>query len=311
MTSPMLLPATLDQTLLAYNVFSGNLAPVDKLLNLDELYEILTSYAYHGKTYALPYLFFSDLPLHAGSKITYTHGLGSFDVEVEGFFNFDKHEIAWLMFGTSSTSHPGAKAMLNSPQYTIAGKIVRFDRECLSLPYHDKSSVNEVVFQSRNPPHRAHEEIVKRYAPNLTYSTPFATAKKSDYPFDKKIQTYEEISRRYGIDIYVTTLPRLFAGPREALQNCLLFQNKGAKKFLMGRGKNCVGDFYSETESYELCRDFYRSGKITIEPVWQETIFVGDIELKGSVIKSEYIDKRLQPPNQMMSEYISEILLSE
>lgn len=311
MTSRMTLQASLDDVLLAFNLVRGNLWPVDRLLDEKELYGVLNDCSFNGETYALPYLLFVDERLQPGSVVDFEYaGTVAFSVLVDHCYTINKREVAKLIFETSTSNHPGVKKLLESPEYAVAGRVIHFAEGCIDVPMCDAASVGEVVFQSRNPPHRAHELIVEAYAPNMTYSTPFSTAKGSDYPFAKKIQTYQEIARRYGIDVYVTTLPRVFAGPREALQNCLLFQNKGAKKLVMGRGKNCVGDFYSETASFELCQAFFKSGKIAIEPVWQETLYVGNVEPKGSVIKSEYIDRGLMPPEQLMSGYISEILLN-
>lgn len=302
----------LEEVLLAFNLYNGNLKPVNKLVNKEELYDILNEYSFNGQTYSLPYLLFSGQQYEPNTVVNFLYkDEQAFTVHVEDCYKIDKTEVASLIFGTTDLDHPGVKKLFDSSEYVIAGKVLDFNENCVDVPYCQNTEVHDVVFQCRNPPHKAHEFIVSSFAPNLTYSTPFSTAKKTDYSFDKKIKTFEEIGRRYGTDVYVTTLPRVFAGPREALQNCLIFQNKGAKKLVMGRGKNCVGDFYSETSSYELCRSFYDSGKIKIEPIWQDTIYVDDVEIKGSTIKTQYIDKGLQPPEHFMSNYISEILLNE
>lgn len=311
MTSRVTSQASLDDVLLAFNLVKGNLRPVDRLVTKEELYEILNEYSFRGETYALPYLMFSGRPYDGDTTVEFYHGgVHAFSVLVGECYQIDRHEVALLMFGTSDESHPGVKRLLDSPDYVVSGEITFLADDCVDVPNCDVSSVGEVVFQSRNPPHKAHESIVETYAPDMTYSTPFSTAKGSDYPFAKKLKTYQEVSRRYGVSVYVTTLPRVFAGPREALQNCLLFQNKGAKKLVMGRGKNCVGDFYSETASYDLCKEFFAAGKMTIEPVWQETICVDGVEPKGSEIKTKYIDAGIRPPSELMSGYISEILLN-
>lgn len=310
LTSPIVSSASLDDVLLAFNLVRGNLAPVDKLLDKGELYGVLNDYSFRGAPYALPYFLFSPVLYPCGATVEYWYaGQHAFSVLVEHCYAIDKAEVAFLMFGTTDPSHPGVGRLFSASEYVVAGVVSYFREGCLDIPHYDVESVGDVVFQSRNPPHKAHEAIVSRFAPSLTYSTPFSTAKASDYPFEKKIAAYRKMSEIYGVGIYVTTLPRVFAGPREALQNCLLFQNKGAKRFVMGRGKNCVGDFYSETASYELCRDFFERGLIAIEPVWQETIEVGGIEPKGSAIKRDFIDRGVTPPESLMSGYISSLLL--
>lgn len=309
-TSRISSQASLDDVLLAFNLASGNLMPVDKLLTKEELYGVLNEYSFRGETYALPYFLFSNVKHQAGSVVEYHYAdQHAFTVTVDHCYEIDKPEVVALIFGTTDDSHPGVKKLLDAPQYVVAGNVTYFNEASVAVPYCRTASVGDVVFQSRNPPHKAHEAIVAKHAPSMTYSTPYSTAKKSDYPFAAKIATYEKVADIYGIDIYVTTLPRVFAGPREALQNCLLFQNKGAKRFVMGRGKNCVGDFYSETASFEACKQFFDAGRISIEPIWQDTIEADGVELKGSSIKKDFIDAGLMPPDNLMSDYIATILL--
>lgn len=214
--------------------------------------------------------------------------------------------------------HPGTKyitELFTSDSTIISGKITYIDENFInSLIPHSKFEIsnNEYVFQSRNPPHCAHEQILKNFhKKGMLYTTPYSTAKQSDYKFSDKIKTYELMKTLYGVDVFVSTLPRIFAGPIEALQNCLLFQKLGYKKFIMGRGKNCVGDFYGETESYDFCKAMYNCSMLEIEPIWQETIYSYDVEIKGSTIKSMYIDKNIFPPENLMNRKVSEILLDK
>ena len=298
-----------DQLLLLNNIHNGILRPVDRLISKDQLYEILTEYQYEGETYALPYLVFVDHPV-ASSTINLAH-----NGEVVGrlinahTYTIDVHEVARLVFGTDSIDHPGVRSLVeNDGRYCLSADIDTLTCP-ISVPYSVTNGVRATVFQSRNPPHIAHETIIKKYAPDLTYTTPYKTAKSTDYPFSTKIKVYEKVQHVYGVDILVTTLPRVFGGPREALQNCIIFQNLGAERLVMGRGKNCVGTFYGDVESYSLCKQFYDQGKITIEPVWEHTVFVNGNEVKASVLKTEYIDNGVAPPTELMSEYISEVLL--
>jgi sulfate adenylyltransferase len=307
---------TIEQVLLLYNIHSNNLSPVDKLINERELEEVLSNFAFNGSTYSLPYLFFIDSDkvqeVNSTVKLYYNDVLVSV-VMVESCYCIDIVRICSSIFGTTDRSHAGVDKFLNNAdKVCISGHVTYFNYDilvALNIPYLSSSETKKVVFQSRNPPHKAHEQIIGSFAPDLLYTTPYSTAKSNDYPFNLKMKAYEEIRRRYGVSVLVTTLPRVFAGPREALQNCLIFQNLGATKFIMGRGKNCVGDYYGDSESYEFCRKFYDEGLLKIEPIWVDTMFNEGEEIKASVIKSEYIDNGIEPPGELMSNYISSILL--
>jgi ATP sulfurylase len=230
-------------------------------------------------------------------------------VDIDSVYSIDPEDVCLRMFQTTSREHPGV-AMIFSEAHKkcVSGSIKVWDVPELGIPHSEVPKITGTVFQSRNPPHKAHEAIVNKYAPEVLYTTPYSTVNKNDYPFSMKIKAYEVIKEKYDVDIYVSTLPRVFAGPREALQNCLVFQNMGASKIVMGRGKNCVKDFYKDDASYSLCKRMYDNGLITIEPVWENTIYTEGIEIKASHIKRDYVNKGLVPPENMMSSYISELL---
>lgn len=305
------LNVNLDQLLLVKNIISGILKPVNKLINQKEIYEILNDYTFQKKTYALPYIFFVHDKYDKDDIIEcYYEGHRSFTILVEDCFLLDLKDISSRMFGTTDVTHPGVNKLTNSCAMGLSGFIFNYNNE-ISIPFDTITKCMKTVFQSRNPPHKAHEEIISKYAPNLLYTTPFTTVQGTDYSFEKKMQAFLKIKEKYKIELYVSTLPRVFGGPREALQNCIIFQNQGVEEFIMGRGKNCIGNFYDEKEPYMLCKKLYQENKIDINPIWIETMYSDNREIRASNIKSEYIDKGLFPPNILMSEYISEILLSE
>lgn len=306
-----LINITKSQYLLLKNIKDGVLAPVHKLINEQELSEILEYTLYKGKTYSLPYLFFIADYITAGTTVSCIYdGMAVASIQIESVYKIDPEAICKNMFETTDRRHPGVDAIfVDSNKYCVAGTIKMVAPNKLNIPYMKVPEVSGTVFQSRNPPHKAHEAIVQKYSPGLLYTTPYSTVNKNDYPFSMKITAYEVIAEKYGTKLYVSTLPRVFAGPREALQNCLIFQNMGASRIIMGRGKNCVDDFYKEDASYKLCKQMYDDGRITIEPIWEETIYSKEgKEIKASHIKRDYIDKGAIPPEHLMSTYISEVL---
>lgn len=300
---------TEDQLYLLYNIYHGLLHPVRSLIDKDELQLILDSYVFRGETYALPYLFFVDDVEYAEELDLFFDGKIVGTLSSVSTYTIPHLQVAESIFGTTSVDHPGVRDLLcNKDKVCLAAEINSLNIP-LSIPHSEVKMVRDTVFQSRNPPHSAHEFIIRKYAPNLTYTTPFRTVKATDYSFDLKIRAYQKIQELYQVDVMVTTLPRVFGGPREALQNCIIFQNLGAKRMIMGRNKNCVGDFYRPTESYELCREFFADGKIEIEPVWEDTLYAFGEEIKASSIKAKYIDRGICPPEELMSPPVSEILL--
>ena len=303
---------TQRQLFILYYIYKGYLKPVDKLINKDELNSILDNYQFHGEVYSLPYLIFTKDKAEGCIECEYD---GEFvcNIQVESTYAINFEETVIKIFKTSDHNHPGvADFMSNEGSLCIAGKILNFNESAihkLNIPYIEQNFRTDYAFQSRNPPHAAHEAIVKKYLGSLLYSTPFSTTKSNDYTFDVKIKCYEKLKEIYGIDILITLLPRVFAGPREALQNSLLFKNFGCKYFIGGRGKNCVGDYYTPTESMAFCTQYEALSGISI--IHEATQYVDEIEIRASDIKSNYIDKGIFPPESYMSKYISEILIDD
>lgn len=232
------------------------------------------------------------------------------EIEVESLYDIDFDEVSQKIFTTTDQNHPGVKDLYsNKDKKVLSGYIKYFNNEVVqdfNIPYIN-TKISEYIFQSRNPPHKIHEMIVSKYAPNLTYSTPYITTKGSDYSFDKKNEAREKIKEIYKIELNTTTLPRVFAGPREALLNVMYFANKGAKYFIMGRGKNCVGNYYDEMEPIYFCQKF--EDQLGIKILNQGSIKVEGFKISGTKIKTQYIDKGITPPEEYMSTYISKILL--
>lgn len=298
-----------DEALIIKNLHDGVLAPVRSLLSAKEIQQCLITGFYAGELVSIPYLVFSDTECTGTLELFFD---GEKVCEIVGHTeSLDLDAYCLSVFGTTDTRHPGVAYVLkNQGRYIVTGRIQAFSW-APEIPYTDLVCGPGCVFQSRNPPHAAHEAIVKQHSPALVYTTPYATTKASDYLFALKIQAYEYMASMYGSKLYVSTLPRLFAGKKEALQNCLMFQNMGFNAFLMGRGKNCVGDFYDEDEPFQYCNALYEAGLLKIRPVYQDKVEVKGINVSASAIKAQYIDQGIQPPEALMNPSISKLLLGE
>lgn len=300
------------QLFLLYYIFKNYLKPVNKLINKEELYEILDHYTFHNELYSLPYLFFVDKSINTNEIDCFYNNKFVCTLKIECYYSINFNDVAFKMFKTNDMKHPGVNDLYsNMNNNCLSALIHEFNEDVvldLKIPYIIPTFNYSCVFQSRNPPHRAHEFIIKKYKENLLYSTPYETTKDNDYNFDIKIKCYNKIKELYDIDILVTLLPRVFAGPREALQNVLLFKNFGCKSFIGGRGKNCVGDYYTPNESMDFCKNYENISGMNI--IHEQTLYNNDVELKASSIKQEYINKGIVPPEELMSSYISEILLN-
>ncbi|HEY5676766.1 MAG TPA: sulfate adenylyltransferase, partial [Myxococcales bacterium] len=118
-----------------------------------------------------------------------------------------------------------------------------------------------VAFQTRNPMHRAHEELCRMAyeqldADGILVHMLLGKLKPGDIPADvrdaairKMVDLYFEkdtvIVSGYGFDM-------LYAGPREAVLHAIFRQNAGATDFIVGRDHAGVGSYYGPFDAQKV-----------------------------------------------------------
>ncbi|MGH1415602.1 MAG: bifunctional sulfate adenylyltransferase/adenylylsulfate kinase [Pelagimonas sp.] len=124
-----------------------------------------------------------------------------------------------------------------------------------------------VAFQTRNPLHRAHQELTFRAAKeaqaNLLIHPIVGMTKPGDVDHFTRVRCYEAVLDKYPQSTTTMSLLNLamrMAGPREAVWHGLIRANHGCTHFIVGRdhagpGKNSAGeDFYGPYDAQELYR---------------------------------------------------------
>lgn len=124
-----------------------------------------------------------------------------------------------------------------------------------------------VAFQTRNPLHRAHQELTFRAAreaqANLLIHPVVGMTKPGDVDHFTRVRCYEAVLDKYPAQTTQLSLLNLamrMAGPREALWHAIIRKNHGCTHFIVGRdhagpGKNSAGqDFYDPYAAQELVR---------------------------------------------------------
>ncbi len=122
-----------------------------------------------------------------------------------------------------------------------------------------------VVFQTRNPLHRAHQELTFRAAreaqANLLIHPVVGMTKPGDVDHFTRVRCYEAVLDKYPSSTTTMSLLNLamrMAGPREAVWHGLIRRNHGCTHMIVGRdhagpGKNSQGqDFYGPYDAQEL-----------------------------------------------------------
>lgn len=207
--------------------------------------------------------------------------------KVEAFSDDELQQLCAQVFGTTDKDHPGVGEFLAQGRTIVSGSI-----EVLNYSYFEtdfpetfrtavdiRREIAErgwkriVAFQTRNPMHRAHEELChmamqRLDADGLVIHMLLGKLKPGDIPASvrdasirKMVEVYfppnSAMITGYGFDM-------LYAGPREALLHALFRQNMGATHFIVGRDHAGVGDYYEPFEAQEIF-DGIEPGALAIE----------------------------------------------
>ncbi len=196
--------------------------------------------------------------------------------------------MAEAIFGTTDPEHPGVATFTNLGRYVVSGDI-----EVLSLSYFQadfpdtfrtateiRNEIAErgwnkvVAFQTRNPMHRAHEELCRMAmerldADGVVIHMLLGKLKPGDIPASvrdncirKMVDLYfpenSVMVTGYGFDM-------LYAGPREAVLHAVFRQNMGATHLIVGRDHAGVGDYYGAFDAQTIFDDKVPEGALEIE----------------------------------------------
>ncbi len=124
-----------------------------------------------------------------------------------------------------------------------------------------------VAFQTRNPLHRAHQELTFRAAreaqANLLIHPVVGMTKPGDVDHFTRVRCYEAVLDKYPAattHLSLLNLAMRMGGPREAVWHGIIRRNHGLTHMIVGRdhagpGKNSQGvDFYGPYDAQELFR---------------------------------------------------------
>ena len=187
------------------------------------------------------------------------------------------------VYGADDLAHPAVNYLHNTagPVY-LGGPVVglqqpihydfraRRDTPNELRAYFRKMGWRRVVaFQTRNPLHRAHQELTFRAAreaqANLLIHPVVGMTKPGDIDHFTRVRCYEAVLDKYPTSTTHMSLLNLamrMAGPREALWHALIRRNHGCTHFIVGRdhagpGKNSQGeDFYGPYDAQDMVTEY-------------------------------------------------------
>lgn len=211
------------------------------------------------------------------------------DVEgIEEISDEEMRDMVTHIFGTDDEEHPGVATFKGLGRYLVHGpiQVLNFSyfetdfrgtfRTAQSIrdEFAERGWDKVVAFQTRNPMHRAHEELCKMAlegtgADGILIHMLLGKLKPGDIParvrndairtmVDNYFPENSVMITGYGFDM-------MYAGPREAVLHAVFRQNAGCAYLIVGRDHAGVGDFYGAFEAQTIFDEKVPADALEIE----------------------------------------------
>jgi len=192
------------------------------------------------------------------------------------------------VYGTTDSAHPGVDAFNSQGRQALSGpiQVLNFSYFQTDFPDTFRTAVeirNEIIergwstvvaFQTRNPMHRAHEELCKMAmdavdADGVIIHMLLGKLKSGDIPGTVRDGAIRKMAELYfppnTVSITGYGFDMLYAGPREAVLHAYFRQNMGATHFIIGRDHAGVGDYYGAFDAQTIFETDVPEGALQIE----------------------------------------------
>ncbi|MCH7490083.1 MAG: sulfate adenylyltransferase, partial [Gemmatimonadetes bacterium] len=214
-------------------------------------------------------------------------------LHVEDIWKPDLAAEAAAVFGTDNPEHPGIAYLLNqsNPVY-VGGRLeglqrpIHYDyRELRHTPAELREEFAKlgwrkiVAFQTRNPMHRAHQELTLRAAKqveaNLLIHPVVGMTKPGDVDHYTRVRCYQALLPHYPqhtAKLSLLPLAMRMGGPREAVWHAIIRKNYGCTHLIVGRdhagpGSDSKGNpFYGPYDAQELLQQHEEELGVTMVP---------------------------------------------
>ena len=192
------------------------------------------------------------------------------------------------VYGTLDSEHPGVAAFNAQGRFAVSGPIQVLNFSYFQSDFPDtfrtaveiRNEIQEhgwktiVAFQTRNPMHRAHEELCKMAmeavdADGVVVHMLLGKLKPGDIPAPVRDAAIRKMAELYfppnSVMITGYGFDMLYAGPREAVLHAYFRQNMGATHFIIGRDHAGVGDYYGAFDAQTIFDEEVPTGALEIE----------------------------------------------
>tara|TARA_B100000676_G_scaffold244324_1_gene246413 strand:- start:207 stop:1919 length:1713 start_codon:yes stop_codon:yes gene_type:complete len=271
-------------------ILNGAFSPLDGFMDQNNYNSVLNTNRLTDNT-VWPIPIILDINKDLAEKINKSDKLALRDKEgyliailnVDDKWVYDKVLEVKKVYGTTDITHPGVRYIFeNGGDFCLGGELIGVDR-----PHHhdfladrldpiqvrqffeDNNWDKVVAFQTRNPMHRAHKEIMQRAAEEIggkAFLHPVVgMTKQGDVDYFTRVRCYQKIIKKFPENstlLGLLPLSMRMAGPREALWHAIIRKNYGCTHFIIGRDHAGPGNdkdgnpFYGPYDAQELVKSF-------------------------------------------------------
>ena len=279
------------------NIADGIFSPLEGFLNQQDFESVVSKGRLaNGIAWTMPTVL--DVDDDTGKKMKEAgnvllknpEGTGIAILHVEDVYSYDKQATVNGVYGTNDESHPGVAKTNSMNDFLVGGKIDYIQRQneteirkhrmtpSQTRELFEKAGWKTIVaFQTRNPPHVAHEMLQKNAITTRdgVFVNPLFGKKKSgDFKDEIIVKAYETMIENYypqdKCQLATLHTEMKYAGPKEAIHHAIMRQNYGCTHIIIGRDHAGVGKFYDPFAAHKIFADY---PELEIEPIFFPAFF--------------------------------------
>jgi sulfate adenylyltransferase len=190
-------------------------------------------------------------------------------LRVRECYPLDRKAFAKGVYGTEDPAHPNVAEIQQWPPFLAAGPVDLIARpetdlgESEPTPAETRAEFRKrgwetvVGYQTRNPPHRAHEYLQRcalEQVDGLFIHPVVGKLKADDFPAAAILESYRTLVGVYPPGRFFLSplsIAMRYAGPRAAVFLALVRKNYGCTHYIVGRDMAGVGKFYGPYDAQE------------------------------------------------------------
>lgn len=305
-------------------ILNGAFSPLDGFMNQEDYNSVLENNRLVDHTvWSIPIVL--DVNSDLAEKVIPNDKLALRDkegyliavIQLSDKWDYDKELEAKKVYGTTDINHTGVRYLFeNGGDVCLGGKVIGIERPHYHDFLNDRLDPTEtrkyfkdngwdkvVAFQTRNPMHRAHKEIMQRAAEEIggkaLLHPVVGMTKQGDVDYFTRVRCYQKIIDKFPENstlLGLLPLSMRMAGPREALWHAIIRKNYGCTHFIIGRDHAGPGNdkdgkpFYGPYEAQELVQSF--ENELDIKMVMFKMVGYHKIQKKYVSLDDPNVDKK-------------------